>query len=979
MPARLSLGTKFNLILLAVFVVGAAGSWFALAHVMERYSERTVAADANILLAAMNAVRDYTSTNVGPNLKKVQAKEGIFLPETVPGFGARTVFEGFRGSQAFTDYLYKEAAPNPTNPRDLADPFEADLVDKFEADASLTAESGFRRVKGRDLFYTAAPLRIRKADCLSCHTTPEMAPAAMVAKYGDHGFGWKLGQTIATQIVYVPATQVRAQGRNLALLVLGLFAAVFAVALVALNLLMRRTVLRPLHHLALATEAVGSATDDGDPTDDDTAAVDRQLTGLRDTAGRSDEVGTVARLFARMVDVVRQREQGLRDARRAVAEREAQFRALIENASDAVVVIDADGVVRYASPAVKLVLGVPPADVVGRQLSDFVHPDDHARQMVGRQALIETPNGQGRIEYRLGEGSGRPGAWVEAVARNQLAEPALRGIVIYLRDTTERRQRAELARQKDAAESAQAAAEAATSAAEQANRTKSQFLANMSHELRTPLNAIIGYSEMLTEEATDLDEPTMVADLAKINGAGKHLLALINDVLDLSKIEAGRMDLYLEPFSVASMVNDVQTTVGTLVRKNENALVVDVAADVGTMHADLTKVRQTLFNLLSNASKFTDHGTITLSAARTTDDAGVEWLTFAVADTGIGMTTEQIAKLFEAFTQADASTTRKYGGTGLGLAISRRFCRMMGGDVTVSSEANHGSTFTVRLPAVVADTKATPAPTPTAVVAPPKPTATDGQLVLVVDDDPAARDLMSRALTKEGFRVETAAGGDEGLAAARRLRPDAVTLDVLMPQRDGWSVLAELKADPDLCGTPVVLVTLTDDKQMGYALGASDYLPKPVDFDRLTATLRRLDGRVHCPGDAPADAGYILVVEDDAALRELVRRTLERSGWRVAEAADGAAAIDQLERELPRLIVLDLLMPNVDGFTVVEQLRQRPAWAAVPVVVVTAADLSQADRDRLHGHVQQIIRKGGYRLDELAGVVRQAVGAAAAV
>ena len=957
--SRLTLGAKFNLILLAVFVAGAVGSWFALASVMERQSEQQVAADADILLKAMNAVRDYTSTNVGPNLKRLQAKEGGFLPETVPGFGARTVFENFRGNQAFDEYLYKEAAPNPTNVRtDQADPFEADLVSRFQADAQLKPISGFRRVKGNDLFFTAAPLRIKQQSCLQCHTTPDMAPAAMVAKYGDHGFGWHLDQVIATQVVYVPATRVLADGRRQALMVLGLFAAVFAVILLLINLLLQRTVLRPLSHLAAATEAVEAGTGDGG-------------NDLRETADRGDELGTVARLFARMADTVRAREQGLRDARRAMAEREAQFRALIENASDAVVVIDYTGVVAYASPAVQTVLGLPPAAVVGHPLADFIDPADRPKQQAARKQVMATPDGVARVEYRLGGSAGRPGAYVEAIGRNQLGEPSIRGIVINLRDVTERRHAAELSQQKDDAETAKAAAELA-------NRSKSQFLANMSHELRTPLNAIIGYSEMLTEEAIDIGQPSLIGDLTKINGAGKHLLALINDVLDLSKIEAGRMDLYLEQFWVRSMVNDAMSTIGSLLRKNDNKLEVNVSERVGEMFADLTKVRQVLFNLLSNACKFTEHGTITLTADQSSDDAGRDWLTYRVTDSGIGMTPEQIGMLFEAFTQADASTTRKYGGTGLGLAITRRFCRMMGGDVTATSEPGHGSTFTVRLPAVVVDPKASPSAESAAAAAKPPGSAADGRLVLVIDDDPSARDLMQRALTKEGFRVETAATGADGLAAARRLHPDAVTLDVLMPQKDGWSVLSDLKADPELCGIPVVLVTLTDDKQVGYALGASDYLTKPVNFDRLTASLRRLDSRVQCPGEPAAGGdGYVLVVEDNGDLRDLERRTLEQAGWRVVEAVDGAAALEQLERETPRLIVLDLLMPNVDGFEVVEQLKRRPAWAAVPVIVVTAADLSEADRDRLRGRVQSIVQKGGYRLEDLAATVRQLVDASA--
>jgi len=394
---------------------------------------------------------------------------------------------------------------------------------------------------------------------------------------------------------------------------------------------------------------------------------------------------------------------------------------------------------------------------------------------------------------------------------------------------------------------------------ERASRVKSEFLANMSHELRTPLNAIIGYSEMLREEAEDLGQDDFTPDLQKIHAAGKHLLELINSILDLSKIEAGKMDLYDETFAVASMLEDVRAVIQPLVARNANTLAVNCAPDVGTMHADLTKVRQCLFNLLGNACKFTKEGAIWLGVARerAPQRGGVEWITLSVGDSGIGMTREQMARLFQPFIQADASTTREYGGTGLGLTITRKFCRMMGGDVTVESTPGQGTTFTIRLPAA-------PLPVPETAVAATEESFKSVDLpvggetrVLVIDDDPTARDLLQRCLQTEGFRVIGAPGGAEGLRLARALRPDVVTLDVMMPGLDGWAVLSQFKADPEVADIPVIMLSIVDDRSLGHALGAADYLTKPIDRTRLLAAL----GRYRREGGANS----VSVDADDAA------------------------------------------------------------------------------------------------------------------
>jgi GAF domain-containing protein/DNA-binding response OmpR family regulator len=497
---------------------------------------------------------------------------------------------------------------------------------------------------------------------------------------------------------------------------------------------------------------------------------------------------------------------------------------------------------------------------------------------------------------------------------------------------------------------------------EVADRHKSEFLANMSHELRTPLNAIIGYSEMLQEDAADLGAEQLIDDLAKINAAGKHLLELINAVLDLSKIEAGKMELYLESFDVPGLVRDIAAVIQPLAARNGNRLDVRCPDSIGTMRADLTKVRQALFNLLSNACKFTERGTIALAVTRESRD-GEDWMVFGVSDTGIGMTPEQLTRLFEAFSQADAATTRRYGGTGLGLALSRRLCRMMGGDITVESEAGRGSTFTIRLPAHVAEA---PEPTP----APAEPAARVGPAagtVLVIDDEAAVRDLMQRFLTKEGFRVVTASGGEEGLRRARELRPDAITLDVMMPGMDGWAVLSALKADPAVADIPVIMLTIVDDRNLGYTLGASDYLTKPIDRERLVTVLRKYRR------DRP-----VLVVDDDAAVRQLLRRMLEPEGYEVLEAENGRIALERLRETSPSVVLLDLMMPEMDGFEFIAEFRRREAWRAIPIVVITAKDLSLDDRERLNGYVQKILQKGAHGRDALLAEVRELVAASVA-
>ena len=501
----------------------------------------------------------------------------------------------------------------------------------------------------------------------------------------------------------------------------------------------------------------------------------------------------------------------------------------------------------------------------------------------------------------------------------------------------------------------------AEEAAEAANKSKSAFLANMSHELRTPLNAIIGYSEILMEEAEELGHEDFIPDVQKIHTSGKHLLELINNILDLSKVEAGKMELYLETFHLPDMIEDVANTIKPLVDKGANTLKVRCDDNLGNVHTDRTKLRQVLFNLLSNACKFTEQGTIYLDVAQEMQ-GGDRWFTYSVRDTGIGMTPEQMAKLFQAFSQVHDPTGSSYGGTGLGLVISKRFCQMMGGDISVDSEYGNGSTFTVRLPADFQLRGTQPAAPATHHV---EPITEAANTVLVIDDDPNVQDLMRRLLSKEGFRVETASTGEDGLKLASELHPEVITLDVMMPSMDGWAVLSALKADSGLADIPVIMLTILDSKNLGYTLGASDYLTKPIDRDRLVTILKKY--RCDLPNFS------VLLVEDDAETREILRHTLEKTGCSVTEAENGREALQHVANNQPALILLDLMMPEMDGFEFVTELRKREKWHSIPVVVITAKDITPEDRLQLNGCVEKILQKGTYTSEKLLAEVRDLV------
>ncbi len=642
-----------------------------------------------------------------------------------------------------------------------------------------------------------------------------------------------------------------------------------------------------------------------------------------------------------------------RRAELRLRQREAQFRAVAESIPQLAWMTDAEGAITWYNKRWFEFTGTTLEEMRGSGWHKVHHPDHLERVEQGFRRCVEIGEPwEDTFPLRGADGEWRWFLTRAVPVREELEEGEAEGPITGWfgtnTDITDMR-----AAEEQLAE--------AKEAAEEANRAKSQFIANMSHELRTPLSAVIGYSEMLEEEAAEIEgADTMLEDLRKINGNARHLLSLISDVLDLSKIEAGKMGVQPEDFDVSALARDVGDTVQALVARKSNSLELDLAPDLGEMHSDPVKLRQCLFNLLGNAAKFTEGGRITLSARRTHEADKRDRLEFRVSDTGIGMTEEQLGRLFRRFTQADSSTTRRFGGTGLGLSITKAFCTMLGGDISVESSPGQGTTFTVRLPADLRNAAEQQAEPAAAGIAAPAQEDGRAGTVLVVDDDEAARDLLVRFLRREGFAVRTAPHGAAALPLARELKPVAVLLDVMMPRMDGWAVLSAMKADPELADIPVIMVTFVQEKGLGFSLGAADYLTKPVQWTRLKEVL----DRYRSPGSA-------LVAEGDAETRAELRRLLEGEGWTVEDAADRAAVLRRMDEGAPPGLVLAAVPADGEGFELIQNIRRHPAWRSVPLIALAEGELSPAEVERLRGQVRRIVWSEDDVPDELIAELRR--------
>jgi len=491
---------------------------------------------------------------------------------------------------------------------------------------------------------------------------------------------------------------------------------------------------------------------------------------------------------------------------------------------------------------------------------------------------------------------------------------------------------------------------------EESTRLKSEFLANMSHELRTPMNSIIGFTGRVLKKAADKLDARQLKNLQTVERNAHHLLGLINDLLDISKVEAGRMELFPEYVKLDALMNEVRDLTNSLWQEKGLTFTMELPDTSTSLYVDRVRLKQVLINLVSNAVKFTESGGVVMHAS--TEKSGSDHtVSIAVQDSGIGMQPDDLQFIFEAFRQADGSNTRAYGGTGLGLNITKTFIELMGGHITVSSIYGEGSVFTVCLPQQHPGTTTGTQSDP--VAATPSPSdANDGKaLILCIDDNADVLELFQQCLSDDGYRVMCANSGDAGLKIARERRPAAITLDVQMPHKDGWSVLQELKSDPTTKDIPVLMATMMDNKALGMKLGAIEYLEKPIVPEKLLQSIKyaRLLGETR----------EVLVVDDDAGVRELMQQVFEDAHMQVRLAVDGVDAMVQMRAQSPDLIVLDLMMPNMDGFEVIRNMQADDRLKRIPLIVSTAKTLSHDEIHWLESHASQVMIKGGMELNKM--------------
>jgi signal transduction histidine kinase/CheY-like chemotaxis protein len=632
---------------------------------------------------------------------------------------------------------------------------------------------------------------------------------------------------------------------------------------------------------------------------------------------------------------------------------------IVDGLQDGIVVMDAQGRIVDINPAASILLNITDRNRVGQLGVDLI---PQLKLLQERPVIeFEFPAGSGQppwLEYRLSSLPGRNGRML--------------GTILTVRNITERKQM-ELAFSRETQRLLHEAQEA-RAAAEQANKAKSAFLANMSHELRTPLNAIIGFTRIVRRKAEGLIPEKQIENLEKVLASAEQLLSLINTVLDIAKIEAGRMDVLPASFRIAPVIDLCINITQPLLRAHV-ILEKQVDENLTTIYSDQDKLRQIILNILSNASKFTHHGKILLVASKDGEN-----LRLSVSDTGIGISEEALPRIFKEFQQADNTTTRQYGGTGLGLTISRNLARLLGGDLTVESKEGKGSTFTLvipiqygKLPVPTLDVSTRPRSkqetVPELKVEQQPETGTSKKRILVIDDDPDAVYLLQENLNSQEFDVFGARKGLDGLRMACEQKPQAILLDILMHETDGWQILHDLKEDPLTTDIPVILLTILDKKALGFRLGASAYLLKPLDPIAVRDALYRVTGA------SLNEQSQVLVVDDDPNVAEMLRQFLPEKDFMLSSAEDGISGLHAVEANRPDIILLDIMMPRLDGFGFIEAVRSDPKTSDLPIIVISAKELTDEEAQRLKDTVALVMKKQGFEgkklLDEIMTVLEK--------
>jgi two-component system, sensor histidine kinase and response regulator len=963
------LGVKFSgaVLLLLAGVLGATAV-FLIDHQRTAMRQR-LQARADEVLCFGESCRDYARKVLSPAVRKAFPGPDaplIFEADSAT-FVARGTFDFLR--QRLPDYSFREAALNPLNPANRADDQERAVVERFRQEPGLNEQSGFREREGREEFFVARPITVHK-ECLTCHGSPDSAPPELVQRYGaDHGYGWQEGEAAAALMVVVPSRDIRESQTAIVWNVLGIFAGLAVLLVGLIHVLFNRLVNRRLRGAAPIMAKVAA-----DPTaaarlpekgGDELAALSTAFNHMADALGESHRTleGRVTERTAELTRANSELEAAqvlqAENARRLalsveqLKESEARTRMIVVTALDAIIIMDQEGNVAEFNPAAEKTFGYARSEVIGRPLSELIvppaarqhHEDEVARflatgkgPLLGQRIETTALHADGHefpIELALTPLPGRNGS------------PPL--FTAFVRDVTERRRAEQDLRQ-------------AKEAAEAANRAKSEFLANMSHEIRTPMNGVLGMTELLLDTQLTAEQREYL-QMAKLSA--DSLLTVVNDVLDFSKIEAGKLDLEPIDFCLRDALEDTLKTLSLRAHAKGLELACQVAPDVPDLvRGDVVRVRQILVNLVGNALKFTEHGEVVVRVEKqNAEDRGPNKeensglsvphsefcvLHFAVNDTGIGIPADKLPLIFEPFTQADNSTTRKYGGTGLGLAITSRLVGMMGGRIWAESTVGQGSTFhfTARL-------ELQPG-TPSRLL-PRRPLSLENLPVLVVDDNATNRRIMDEVLRSWRMKPTLAAGARIALAelerAAERGQPfPLVLLDVCMPDVDGFELAAQIRERPHLVGSTILMLSSGDrhaDVARCRELGVTTYLTKPVKqselMDAITGLLgARLPARLSESAGAGDNKGgrglRILVAEDNPVNQKLAERLLEKMGHQPVLVANGLEAVQAVERERFDLILMDVQMPVMGGYEATAHIRawQAASGRAVPILALTA-------------------------------------------